>query len=48
MVKTHGSAHAVEVRHSIAQCITFQKADINGQFKERMHLVDRTKPQEEA
>ncbi len=47
VVKTHGSAHAIEVRHSIAQCITFQKADINGQFKERMHLVDRTKPQDD-
>ncbi len=43
VVKTHGSAKAIEVRNSIEQCITFQKADINGQFKDRMHLVDRTK-----
>ncbi len=38
VVKTHGSATAIEVQHSIEQCITFQKADINGQFRERMHL----------
>ncbi len=48
VVKTHGSAKAVEVKHSIEQCITFQKADINGLFKDRMHLVDRTKPAEAA
>ena len=48
VVKTHGSAKAVEVRHSIEQCITFQKADINGQFKDKMHLIDRTKKNTES
>ncbi len=45
VVKTHGNAKAVEVRHSIEQCMAFQKAGINDRFKEKMHLVDRTVPQ---
>lgn len=43
VVKTHGNSKAVEIRNSILQCIQFREADINGQFKEKMHLVDRTK-----
>lgn len=44
VVKAHGSARAVEIKHAIEQCITFKEKKINDQFKERMHLVDRTKP----
>lgn len=47
VVKTHGSAKAVEVKNSILQCVTFHKKDINSQFKDRMHLVDRTKGKKE-
>ena len=43
VVKTHGSAKAIEVQHSIEQCIAWKQADINSVFISRMHLVDRTK-----
>lgn len=43
VVKTHGNSKAVEIRNSVIQCIQFKEADINGQFKDKMHLVDRTK-----
>lgn len=43
VVKTHGSAKAVEVKNSILQCVTFHQKNINSQFKDRMKLVDRTK-----
>ena len=43
VVKTHGNSKAVEIRNSIEQCVTFQKAGINDQFRNKMHLVDRTR-----
>ncbi|SDZ78501.1 phosphate:acyl-[acyl carrier protein] acyltransferase [Lachnospiraceae bacterium NK3A20] len=43
VVKTHGSAKAIEVKNSILQCETFKEKNINGQFRDRMHLVDRTR-----
>lgn len=48
VVKTHGNSKAIEIQHSIEQCVTFQKAGINEQFKDRMHLVDRTKSSQES
>lgn len=33
VVKTHGSAKAVEVTNSIIQCVTFKEQDINGKIK---------------
>ena len=33
VVKTHGSAKAVEVTNSIYQCVTFKQQDINGKIK---------------
>lgn len=36
VVKTHGSAKAVEVKNSILQCITFQEQQINEKIKERI------------
>ena len=47
VVKTHGNSKAIEIQHSIEQCVTFQQAGINEQFKDRMHLVDRTKSSQE-
>ena len=46
-MKTHGNSKAIEIQHSIEQCVTFQQAGINEQFKDRMHLVDRTKSSQE-
>lgn len=43
VVKAHGSAKAVEIRNAIIQCIEFKEHRINEQFKDRMHLVDRTR-----
>ena len=47
VVKTHGNSHAIEIQHSIEQCITFVHAGVNEQFISRMHLVDHTKQKEE-
>ncbi|MCR5773912.1 MAG: phosphate acyltransferase PlsX [Lachnospiraceae bacterium] len=38
VVKTHGSAKAVEVRNSIIQCITFKEQDVNGKIKQYLDL----------
>jgi phosphate acyltransferase len=40
VVKTHGSAKAVEIKNSIIQCETFVRQDMNGKFKE--HLKETT------
>ena len=34
VVKTHGSAKAIDVKNSILQCVTFKQQDINGKIKE--------------
>lgn len=36
----------IEVENSIAQCIAFTNAKVNEQFRDKMHLVDHTKPVE--
>lgn len=38
VVKTHGSAKAVEVRNSIIQCITFKEQDVNGKIRQYLDL----------
>lgn len=38
VVKTHGSASAVEVKHSIIQCVEFTQQRINDRIKE--HILD--------
>lgn len=43
VVKSHGNSKAIVIQHAIEQCITFKEKDINGQFRSRMKLVDRTK-----
>ena len=43
IVKAHGNADAVVFSHAVEQCIDWKNADINEKFKEKMHLVDRTK-----
>lgn len=43
VVKAHGNAKAIEVQHAIEQCIQWKEEDINGAFRSRMHLVDRTR-----
>lgn len=40
VVKTHGSAKAIEVKHSLLQCITFKSERINDQIKEQLGLED--------
>ncbi len=37
VVKTHGSAKAIDVKNSILQCVTFKQQDINGKIKE--HII---------
>lgn len=37
VVKTHGSAKAIDVKNSILQCMTFKQQDINGKIKE--HII---------
>ena len=37
VIKTHGSAKAIDVKNSILQCVTFKKQDINGKIKE--HII---------
>jgi glycerol-3-phosphate acyltransferase PlsX len=36
VVKTHGSAKAKEITHSIYQCVTFKEQDINGKIKKNI------------
>lgn len=36
VVKTHGSAKALEVTNSIIQCVTFKNEDINGKIKKNI------------
>lgn len=36
VVKTHGSAKAVEITNSIYQCVTFKEQDINGKIKKNI------------
>ena len=43
VVKAHGNATHKEIKTAVIQCMQFHEADINGQFKEKMHLVDRTR-----
>lgn len=40
VVKTHGSAKAIEVRNSILQCITFKEQKINEKIKEKISLEE--------
>ena len=37
VVKTHGSAKAIDVKNSILQCVTFKQQDNNGKIKE--HII---------
>lgn len=38
VVKTHGSSKAIEIRHSILQCIAFKEQNINEKIKEQIVL----------
>jgi glycerol-3-phosphate acyltransferase PlsX len=40
VVKTHGSSKAIEIRHSILQCVTFKEQKINEKIKEKVILKD--------
>ncbi|MGN0402676.1 MAG: phosphate acyltransferase PlsX [Acetatifactor sp.] len=40
LVKTHGSSKAIEIRHSILQCIAFKEQNINEKIKEQIVLED--------
>lgn len=39
VVKTHGSAKAIEVKNSIIQCVTFKEQDINGKIKKNIAVA---------
>lgn len=41
VVKTHGSAKAIEVKNSILQCITFKEQRINEKIQEKVVLTDQ-------
>ncbi len=47
VVKTHGSAKAVEIKHAIFQCVQFKQQKINEKIQEHIHLEKPT-PKEEA
>ncbi len=40
VVKTHGSSKAIEIRHSILQCIAFKEQNIIGKIKDQIVLGD--------
>lgn len=40
VVKTHGSAKAMEVTNSIIQCVTFKNEDINGKIKKNIMVSE--------
>lgn len=40
VVKTHGSSNAIEIRHSILQCVAFKEQNINEKIKEQIVLED--------
>ena len=40
VVKTHGSSKAIEIKHSILQCIAFKEQDISRKIKEQIVLED--------
>ncbi len=40
VVKTHGSSKAIEIRHSILQCIAFKEQKINEKIREQIVLGD--------
>ena len=40
VVKTHGSSKAIEIRHSILQCIVFKEQNIIGKIKDQIVLGD--------
>ena len=47
VVKTHGSSKAIEVRHSILQCIAFKEQNINEKIREQMILDEERKKESE-
>ena len=38
VVKTHGSAKAIEIKHAIFQCVQFKQQKINGKIAE--HILE--------
>ena len=40
VVKTHGSAKAIEVKNSILQCVAFKEQNINQKIKNKLFLDD--------
>ena len=40
VVKSHGSAGAVEIKNSVLQCVTFKEQKINDKIKEKITLED--------
>ncbi len=39
VVKTHGSAKAIEIKNSILQCVAFTEQDINGKIRENISVT---------
>lgn len=40
VVKTHGSSKAIEIRHSVLQCVAFKEQNISEKIKEQIVLED--------
>jgi glycerol-3-phosphate acyltransferase PlsX len=47
VVKTHGSAKAVEVKHAIFQCVQFKQQRINEKIAEQIQLEPMKKESKE-
>ena len=47
VVKTHGSAKAVEIKHAIFQCVQFKQQKINEKIAERIQPVHFEAPDKE-
>ena len=47
VVKTHGSAKAVEIKHVIFQCVQFKQQKINEKIAERIQPVHFEAPDKE-
>lgn len=47
VVKTHGSAKAIEIKHAIFQCVQFKQQKINEKIAERIQPVHFETPDKE-
>lgn len=48
VVKSHGSAKAVEIKNAILQCVQFHAQDVNGKIQEYLDAQEKTKQEADA